>query len=60
LKLLVLLLFLGNSLAFALAMATQLSGLFNVLGWSNVFLYLFFAAGYGYYCLKSILDKDTS
>jgi hypothetical protein len=51
LKTLVLLLFLGNALAFVLALQAQISGVFNVLGWTNVALYLFFALGYGYFQL---------
>ena len=49
LKTLILLLFLGNALAFMLALNAQISGIFNVLGWTNVALYLLFALGYGYY-----------
>ncbi|MBT8205850.1 MAG: hypothetical protein KJO20_10785 [Eudoraea sp.] len=48
LKILVWLLFLGNALAFTLALHAQISGVFNVLGWTNVALYLLFALGYGY------------
>jgi len=51
LKTLVLLLFLGNALAFMLALQAQISGVFNVLGWTNVALYLLFAFGYGYFQL---------
>jgi uncharacterized membrane protein len=51
LKTLVLLLFLGNALAFVLALQAQISEVFNVLGWTNVALYLFFALGYGYFQL---------
>ena len=40
LKTLVLMLFLGNALAFMLALQAQISGIFNVLGWTNVALYL--------------------
>ena len=49
LKILMLLLFLGNALAFALALHAQISGIFNVLGWTNVALYLLFAFGYGFF-----------
>ena len=51
LKTLVLLLFLGNALAFVLALQAQISEVFNVLGWTNVALYLLFAVGYGYFQL---------
>ena len=49
LKILILLLFLGNAIAFTLALHAQISGIFNVLGWTNVALYLLFALGYGYF-----------
>ncbi len=49
LKILMLLLFLGNALAFTLALHAQISGIFNVLGWTNVALYFLFAFGYGYF-----------
>ena len=60
LKTLVLLLFLGNTLAFMLALQAQISGVFNVLGWTNVALYLLFAFGYGYFQFILKGDKDAS
>ena len=60
LKTLVLLLFLGSALAFMLALQAQISGVFNVLGWTNVALYLLFAFGYGYFQLILKGDKDAS
>jgi len=60
LKTLVLLLFLGNALAFMLALQAQISGIFNVLGWTNVALYLLFAFGYGYFQLIHKGDRDDS
>jgi len=60
LKTLVLLLFLGNALAFMLALQAQISGVFNVLGWTNVALYLFFTFGYGYFQLVLKADRDAS
>ena len=57
---LVLLLFLGNALAFMLALQAQISGVFNVLGWTNVALYLLFAFGYGYFQLVFRGDRDAS
>ena len=60
LKTLVLLLFLGNALAFMLALQAQISGVFNVLGWTNVALYLLFAFGYGYFQLVFRGDRDAS
>jgi len=59
-KTLALLLFLGNALAFMLALQAQISGVFNVLGWTNVALYLLFAIGYGYFLVVLKRDKDTS
>ena len=60
LKTLVLLLFLGNALAFMLALQAQISGVFNVLGWTNVALYLLFAFGYGYFQFVFKGDRDAS
>jgi hypothetical protein len=60
LKTLVLLLFLGNALAFLLALQAQISGVFNALGWTNVALYLLFAFGYGYFQLGFTRDRDAS
>ena len=60
LKTLVLMLFLGNALAFMLALQAQISGVFNVLGWTNVALYLLFAFGYGYFQLVLKGGRDAS
>jgi hypothetical protein len=60
LKTLVLLLFFGNALAFLLALPAQITGVFNVLGWTNVALYLLFAFGYGYFQLVFRGDRDAS
>lgn len=60
LKTLVLLLFLGNALAFMLALQAQIAGIFNVLGWTNVALYLLFSLGYGYFQFIHKGDRDTS
>ncbi|RLD01198.1 MAG: hypothetical protein DRI65_15790 [Chloroflexota bacterium] len=60
LKTLVLLLFLGNTLAFMLAFQAQISGVFNVLGWTNVALYLLFAFGYGYFQFILKGERDAS
>jgi hypothetical protein len=49
---LVVVLFFGNALAFMLALQAQILGVFNLLGWTNVGLYLFFAFGYG--CFRFI------
>ena len=60
LKTLLLLLCLGNGLAFVLALRAQISGVFNILGWTNVALYLLFAFGYGVFQLKGKEDRDAS
>jgi hypothetical protein len=60
LKTLVLMLFLGNALAFMLDLQAQISGVFNVLGWTNVALYLLFAFGYGYFQLVLEGGRDAS
>ncbi|MCE2612784.1 hypothetical protein LVD13_07355 [Flavobacteriaceae bacterium D16] len=52
LKTIILLLFLGNALAFFLALNAQISGIFNEFGWTNVALYLLFAFGYGYFLVR--------
>ena len=59
-KTLVLSLFLGNALAFMLALQAQISGVFNVLGWTNVALYLLFAFGYGYFQVVFKGDRESS
>jgi uncharacterized membrane protein len=60
LKTYVFLLFLGNALAFILALQAQISGVFNVLGWTNVALYFLLAFGYGYFQLIFRRDRDVS
>jgi hypothetical protein len=60
LKTIVVMLFLGNALAFMLALQAQISGVFNELGWINVALYLLFAFGYGYFRLVLKEDRDAS
>ena len=54
---LLILLFIGNALAFMLALDAQVSGVFNGPGWTNVFLYLFFGIGYGYFLYESKVRK---
>jgi hypothetical protein len=60
LSVLILLLFLGNALAFILALHAQISGIFNLLGWTNVALYLLFAIGFAYFLLGNRSELDTS
>jgi hypothetical protein len=54
---LLILLFIGNVLAFILALNAQVSGVFNGPGWTNVILYLFFGIGYGYFLYESKVRK---
>ena len=39
----------GTTVGFVAAVANQLSGAANALGWSNVLIYLLLAAGYWYF-----------
>ena len=45
----ILALFVGEALGFILALIGQLNGIFNVMGWSVVVVYLFFALGLAYF-----------
>ena len=45
-------LFIADSAGFIVALTGQLSGLVNSLGWVIVLIWLFFAAGMGYYRSK--------
>jgi hypothetical protein len=40
-----------------LALDAQVSGVFNGPGWTNVFLYLFFAIGHGYFLYENNVRK---
>jgi hypothetical protein len=42
-------LFVYDAIGFVVTLIAQLSGLFNLLGWAIVAIYLFFAVGYGYF-----------
>jgi len=44
-------LFVYDAIAFVAVLLIQLSGGLNLLGWSIVAIYLFFALGYGYFLL---------
>jgi hypothetical protein len=44
-------LFVYDAIAFVAMLLIQLSGGFNLLGWSIVAIYLFFALGFGYFLL---------
>ena len=39
----------GFGIGFIAALMGQLKGVFNLLGWSNVIIYLLFTLGYGYF-----------
>ncbi len=41
-----------DALGFLVALAAQLAGLLNPLGWSVVAIYLFFAVGFGYFLVN--------
>jgi hypothetical protein len=45
-------LFIYDAIGFVVTLIYQLTGLFNWLGWGIVAIYLFFAAGYGYFWFK--------
>jgi len=42
-------LFIQDSIGAIVSISGQISGLFNILGWSTVAVYLFLALGYGYF-----------
>jgi hypothetical protein len=42
-------LFIYDAIGVVITLIAQLQGLFNLLGWAVVVLYLFFAAGFGYF-----------
>ena len=41
--------FVGDGTGFVVALLGQLAGVTNALGWSTVVIYLFLAAGFGYF-----------
>ena len=45
-------LFVYDAIALVATLVIQLSGGLNALGWSIVFVYLFFTVGFGYFLLK--------
>lgn len=42
-----------NAIGFVVTLVAVISGLMNLLGWSVVVLYLFFAVGFGYFLIKN-------
>jgi len=49
LRAIVLALFVGDAIAFVIALIGQLSGVVNAFGWSTVAIYLLLALGFGYF-----------
>ncbi|MCJ7691625.1 MAG: hypothetical protein MUO60_20265 [Clostridiaceae bacterium] len=45
-------LFVYDLIAFVMSAITVISGVLNPLGWSIVFIYLFFTLGFGYFLVK--------
>ena len=48
----ILALFVYDLIAFVITAITVISGVLNPLGWSIVFIYLFFTLGFGYFLVK--------
>jgi len=48
----ILALFVYDLIAFVMTAITVISGVLNPLGWSIVFIYLFFTLGFGYFLVK--------
>jgi len=48
----ILALFVYDLIAFVMTAITVITGILNPLGWSIVFIYLFFTLGFGYYLVK--------
>jgi hypothetical protein len=55
----ILALFVYDLIAFIMTVITVISGVLNPLGWSIVFIYLFFTLGFGYFLVKPPLVKGT-
>jgi hypothetical protein len=49
-----------NALAIVVNLLGTLSGVLNVLGWSNVVIHLLLAAGFAYFLVKTGLTTPTS
>ena len=59
-KAIIVALFVYDLVAFIMTTITVIYGVLNVLGWFIVFVYLFFALGFGYYLNKPIPEKANS
>jgi hypothetical protein len=55
----ILYLFVYDAIGALATLIAQLSGLLNPLGWSIVGIYLFFAAGYGYFWFASPVPSEA-
>jgi len=55
----ILALFVYDLIAFIMTALTVIAEVLNLLGWSIVFIYLFFAAGFGYFLVKPPIVKST-
>ncbi len=58
-KAIIVALFIYDLIAFIMSAITVISGVLNPLGWSIVFIYLFFALGFGYFLVKPPLVEST-
>ncbi|MDH3269654.1 MAG: hypothetical protein OEM46_12460, partial [Ignavibacteria bacterium] len=58
-KAIILALFVYDLIAFVMTAITVVSGVLNPLGWSIVFIYLFFTLGFGYFLVKPPVVKST-
>jgi hypothetical protein len=55
----ILALFVYDLIAFIMTAVTVISGVLNPLGWSIVFVYLFFTLGFGYFLVKPPVVKSA-
>lgn len=55
----ILALFVYDLIAFVMTAITVISGVLNPLGWSIVFIYLFFTMGFGYFLVKPPVVKSA-
>ena len=55
----ILALFVYDLIAFVMTAITVISGVLNPLGWSIVFIYLFFTLGFGYFLVKPPVVRST-
>jgi hypothetical protein len=58
-KAIILGLFVYDLIAFIMTLLTVISGVLNPLGWSIVFIYLFFTVGFGYFIINPPIVKST-